>query len=62
MELLTVPEAAMETRMSVSWWRQRTSRGEIKHLKIGSRVFIMRETIDELFEKGLYDPEREEQE
>lgn len=44
-ELLTVPEAAAESRMSESWWRQRVHRREIPVVRIGRRVFVSRETI-----------------
>ena len=48
MQLYTVREAAAMTRMSASWWRQRIFFRQIRFLKIGRRVLIPRETIDEL--------------
>ena len=58
MDLLTIPEAAEATRLSEAWWRTRVFRKEIKFLKLGRRVFIPRETIDELLEKAVVEPKQ----
>lgn len=52
----TIKEAAKETRMSVSWWRQKISNKEIRHLKIGRRVFIPESSLEELFAKAIVEP------
>jgi len=58
MQVLTIAEAARETRMSVSWWRQKILRKEIRHLKVGRRVLIPREEIDHLLKKALVEPRK----
>jgi len=52
MELLTVSEAAIETRMSASWWRQKVFRREIDFLKIGRSVRIPRSTVEQVIENS----------
>lgn len=56
MQYFTVEEAANVTRMSESWWRQKISKQEIGHTRIGGRVFIPETVIDKLFEKGYFEP------
>jgi len=56
MNLLTVKEAAEQTRLSVSWYRQRIFRREISFVKIGRRVFLEQDTIDKLVKDGVHDP------
>lgn len=56
MELLTIQEAASVLRLSTSWVRQKVFRRQIKYVKIGSRVFIPRETLDELIENSVRHP------
>ena len=53
---LTIEEAAEITRMSQSWWRQKIFRKEIKHLKIGRRVFIPESVIEQIFNEGIVEP------
>ena len=52
---LTVNEAAKQTRMSVSWWRKMVFEKRIKHLKIGRRVFIPADVVDELLNNSIVD-------
>ena len=52
---LTVKEAANQTRMSVSWWRKMVFEKRIKHLKIGRRVLIPADVVDELFNNSIVD-------
>jgi excisionase family DNA binding protein len=52
----TIAEAAEISRMSQPWWRQKIFRKEIRHLKIGRRVFIPESVIDEIFEEGIVEP------
>jgi excisionase family DNA binding protein len=47
-KLLTVCEAAAQTTMSESWWRQRIHRKEIRYFKIGNRVLIPESTIEDV--------------
>jgi excisionase family DNA binding protein len=54
--LLTIPEASGVTRMSKSWFRGKIQRQEIEHIKIGRRVFIPEEVIDQLLERGRITP------
>jgi len=49
----TIKEAAEISRMSEPWWRQKIMRKEIKHLKIGRRVFIPESVIEQLFQDGI---------
>jgi hypothetical protein len=44
--LFTVPEAAEKTRMSISWWRQKISKKEVLHVKIGTRVFLPASSLE----------------
>ena len=53
MDLLTVKEAAEESRMSVSWWRQRIHMRQIKFVRFGRRVFIPREVLEDLLRKSV---------
>ena len=54
--IYTIKEAAEITRMSIPWWRQRIFRKEIKHLRIGRRVFIPASVIEHLFQNGIVEP------
>ena len=54
--IYTIPEATERVPLSISWWRQQIFRGTIRHLKIGSRVFIPESTIDELLSKSVVEP------
>ncbi len=56
MELMTVEEAAEATRMSKSWWRQRIYQKQIKHLKVGRRVLIPCEVVEELLSESVVEP------
>ena len=56
MRHLTIPEAAERSRMSEAWWRSKVFHKEVEHVKIGRRVFIREQTIDQLFERGLVKP------
>lgn len=60
MHLLTVKEAAEQTRMSTSWWRQRVFRKDIRFFKIGRRVFVPQSTVDEIFQRSLVEPGQRE--
>lgn len=59
MHLMTVDEAATATRMSKSWWRQQIFQRKIKHLKVGRRVLIPREVVDQLLEQSVVEPKRQ---
>lgn len=56
MHLMTVDEAATATRMSKSWWRQQIFQRKIKHLKVGRRVLIPREVVEQLLEQSVVEP------
>jgi excisionase family DNA binding protein len=56
MELLTVIEAAELSRMSAAWWRQRIFRKEVRFLKVGRRVLIPRDTVDDLLAQAVVEP------
>jgi excisionase family DNA binding protein len=58
MDLLTIREAADLTRMSQGFWRQRLFRKEIKYLKVGRRVFIPREVIDDFLARSVIEPKK----
>jgi excisionase family DNA binding protein len=47
-KIFTVCEAASQTSMSESWWRQRIHRKEIRYCKIGNRVLIPESTIEDV--------------
>ena len=53
---LTLKEAAKESRMSESWWRQKIFRKEVRYLKIGRRIFIPESTINELVANSVVEP------
>lgn len=53
---LSIKEASKITKMSQSWFRKSIMNKSIKHLKIGSRVFIPTETIKKLLTKGIVEP------
>ncbi len=61
MELLTIQEAALATRMSQAWWRQRVFRKEIKYLKIGRSVRIPRSTVEEVLKGAMVEPRKNSQ-
>ncbi len=56
MELLTVTECAQISRMSAAWWRQRIFRKEIRFLKVGRRVLIPKDTVEELLTRSIVEP------
>ena len=58
MQLMTVDEAAAATRMSKSWWRQQIFRKTVKHLKVGRRVLIPREVVEELLSDSVVEPRK----
>jgi len=53
----TIKEAAEQSKMSVSWWRMKVHKKEVRYVKIGKRVFIPKSTIDKLFVDGVVEPE-----
>ena len=55
-KIWTIPEAAERSRMSISWWRQRISAGEVGFLRIGRRVFIPEDTIKKILREGIVEP------
>ncbi len=59
MLLLTVGEAANQTKMSVAWWRMRIFRKEIQFVKLGRRVLIPQETVDEMVRRGVVEPKNQ---
>lgn len=59
MLLLTVEEAAKQTKMSVAFWRMRIFRKEIQFVKLGRRVLIPQETIDEIVKRGVVEPKNQ---
>jgi len=56
MELLTIQEAADESRMSPAWWRQRVFRRNIRFLKVGRRVLIPRSTLEQILSHSVTEP------
>lgn len=56
MLLLSVGEAALQTKMSVAWWRMKIFRKEIQFVKLGRRVLIPQETVDEMVRSGVVEP------
>jgi len=57
---LTIREAARELRMSEAWLRQKIFRKEIRHLKIGRRVFILQATLEKLLDDSVVEPRTKE--
>jgi excisionase family DNA binding protein len=49
----TIKEVAEQSRLSVSWWRQRISKKEMRYLKIGRRVFVPESTLQKMFTDGI---------
>ena len=49
----TIKEAAEYSRLSISWWRQKISKKEVRHLKIGRRVFVPESTLQKMFTDGI---------
>jgi excisionase family DNA binding protein len=58
MQLLTIPETATKIRMSESWLRQKVFEKQIRVVRIGRRVFISQETIDELLSGSIVEPRK----
>jgi len=56
MFLLSVEEAAKQTRTSVAFWRTRIFRKEIQFVKLGRRVLIPQNTVDDMIQRGLVQP------
>ncbi len=54
--LLSIGEAATQTRTSVAFWRTRIFQRKIQFVKLGRRVLIPQETIDEMIRQGLVQP------
>jgi len=55
-EVVSISQAAEITGMSQSWWRQRIFRREIRFLKVGRRVLIPKDTIEELLSQSVVEP------
>jgi excisionase family DNA binding protein len=55
---LTVKEAARRSNMSVPWWRKKIRDREVKHLRIGRKVLIPKDTIRELFKTCTVEPRK----
>jgi excisionase family DNA binding protein len=49
----TIKEVAEQSRLSVSRWRQRISKKEMRYLKIGRRVFVPESTLQKMFTDGI---------
>ena len=62
MQLISVGEAAKQTRTSVGFWRTRIFRKENQFVKLGRRVLIPQKTVDELVRCGLVQPKTAAQE
>lgn len=52
-KLLTIKEAVERTKLSPGWWRQRIFRKDLCFMKIGKRVFIPEQTVEELLRNGM---------
>lgn len=52
----TVQEASEVSGMSPAWWRQKIFRKEVKYLKIGKKVLIPQETVEEILTKAVIEP------
>lgn len=52
----TIKEAAMQSRLSVSWWRQKIASKEVRYLKIGRRVFVPESTLQKMFSEAVIEP------
>jgi len=48
-EKFTIPEAAVMTKMSESWWRRAIWQKRVSVVRIGRKVFVTRATIDGLY-------------
>ena len=52
----TIKEAAEQSRLSVSWWRRRIADQEVRHLKIGRRIFVPESTLQKMFADTAIEP------
>lgn len=50
MLLVSIPEAAYETRLSQDGIRRAIARGELPHVRIGRRLLIRREDLEAFIE------------
>ncbi len=50
---LTVTEAAEQTNMSISWWRRMIFERRIKHIKIGRKILIPTEVVEDLLKNSI---------
>jgi hypothetical protein len=57
-ELLTIPEAAETSRLSIAWWRQAIFQRKVRFVKLSRRVFIPKSTIRQLIKDGTVEPRR----
>jgi hypothetical protein len=58
-EMLTAPEFAEQTRMSIGWVRKQIFEEKIKTCRIGRKVFIPKGVLEELIEKGMSEPKQD---
>jgi len=58
MDLFTIPEFAARVRMSVSWVRTKIFQRELKHRRIGRRIFIDEFTLNELLRDSVVLPRK----
>jgi excisionase family DNA binding protein len=54
-EILTVPEVSEYTRLSKSTIYDLTKAGKMPHIRIGSRILIRKEALDEWLNKHSLD-------
>ena len=61
MKLISIEDAAAKTRTNVVFRRARIFRKELRFVKLGRRVLIPQETVDELIKRGVVEPKNKAQ-
>jgi len=56
--LLTIPEAAEATRLSVAWWRAAVFKRRVRHVRLFRRVLIPKVVIEEMVRAGTVEPRK----
>ena len=56
----TIKEAADRLKMSTAWLRKKIFTGELRHMKIGRRVFIPESVLEEILTHSVVEPRKKQ--
>jgi len=56
----TIKEGADRLKMSTAWLRKKIFTGELRHMKIGRRVFIPESVLEEILTHSVVEPRKKQ--